>query len=265
MATSTSKPTPESYEQRIARLKREHADTVAKLKAEGDARVKAVYDRHAQNLEEWDLRQQFRREEERIRRQNEDALDLAYRRTGRDHRKYLGLPMSLKDAQDKLADVIETHRIYADDPQVVLLREWLMALAAQHRIDVREDAAPQLRNGSAVRKLRRVTIAPIQSLETAAVAAHEIGHILGDSDPNAPSKRGEFGLGTICVSDELKSWEWVLENIPLWQAPMHERMTECLASYRPHATPVEANAMDGLCADLTFRRVQLRIMTGEKK
>jgi hypothetical protein len=148
---------------------------------------------------------------------------------------------------------------------VIVLRQWLTAIAAEHRIDVREDAAPQLRNGSAVRTLRRVTIAPIQSLETAAVAAHEIGHILGDVDPNAPSKRGEFGLGTICPSDEIHAWQWVLAHTPVWEEAMQRRMTECLASYRPDATPEEAKAMDQLCSDLTFRRTQLRIMTGESK
>ncbi len=50
---------------------------------------------------------------------------------------------------------------------------------------MREDAAPQLRNGSAVRKLRRITISPIQSLETAAVTALELGHQAGLSRRHA--------------------------------------------------------------------------------
>ena len=40
---------------------------------------------------------------------------------------------------------------------------------------------------------------------------------------------------------------------------MHQRMTECLASYRPDATPDEARAIDEICGDISFRRVQLRI------
>jgi hypothetical protein len=36
----------ESKEQRIERLKREHVAKLAKLKDEGQARVRAVYDRH---------------------------------------------------------------------------------------------------------------------------------------------------------------------------------------------------------------------------
>ncbi len=68
-----------------------------------------------------------------------------------------------------------------------------------------------------VRALRRVTIAPIQSLETAVVAAHEVGHLLDDHDPTAPSKLGDFGLGTICVSDEINAWRWVLAHIPVFR------------------------------------------------
>jgi hypothetical protein len=59
----------ESREQRIERLKREHADKMAKLKAEGEARVREEYERHRKSCAEWDLHQQFRREEDRIRRQ----------------------------------------------------------------------------------------------------------------------------------------------------------------------------------------------------
>jgi hypothetical protein len=191
--------------------------------------------------------------------QTEDAVKLAYRRTGREYRKRLGLPLTVVHASELLADVIETDRMFADDPKVVRLREWFKSVAAKHQIDVRADAAPQLRNGSAVRKLRRVTIAPIQSLETAAVAAHELGHVLGDMDANARSKAGEFGLGRICPSDEIDAWKWVLANIPVWERAMHARMTECLASYRPDASPREAQLMDELCLNVTLRRTQLRI------
>jgi hypothetical protein len=250
----------ETHEERIARLKREHTDKMAKLKADGEARVREIYERHRDRCAEWDLSQQFRREEEGIRKRNEDAVTLAYKRTGRTYRKHLGLPTTVKDAADSLADLIESHRVFVDDPQVAQLREWFTAVAATHRIDVREDAAPQLRNGSAVPKLRRVTIAPIQSLETAAVAAHELGHVLGDMDPHAPWKLGEFGIGRICPSDEVNAWRWVLKNTPVWLPPMHERMAQCLASYRPDATPDEAGAIDEVCSNISFRLTQLRIM-----
>jgi hypothetical protein len=126
---------------------------------------------------------------------------------------------------------------------------------------VREDAAPQLRNGSAVPKLRRITIAPVQSLETAAVAAYEVGHVLGDMDPNAPWKPGFLGLRRICPSDEVCAWRWVLANTPVWERPMHQHMSECLASYRPDATPEEARAIGEVCSALSFRRVQLYCST----
>ena len=113
------------------------------------------------------------------------------------------------------------------------------------------------------RRLRRITIAPIQSLETAAGAAHEVGHVLGDLDSKAPWKPGEFGLGRICPSDEVNAWRWVLANTPIWERPMHARMAECLASYRPDATPEEARAIDEVCSDISFRLTQLRILGGE--
>ena len=223
--------------------------------------MREVHERHHNSCGEWDLQQQFRREEDRVRQQNEDAVKLARRRTGRAYRKHLHLPTSLQDARDSLADMIESQRMFADDPQVIVLREWIQTTCAAHAIEVREDAAPQLRNGSAVRKLRRITIAPVQSLETGAVAGHEAAHVLAEIDPNAPSKPGNFGLTTICVSWEISAWQWVLANIPVWERPMHQRMTECLASYRPNATSEKARAIDEICGDISFRRVQLRIMT----
>jgi hypothetical protein len=45
-------------------------------------------------------------------------------------------------------------------------------------------------------------------------------------------------------------------------APVHDG---CLASYRPDATSEEAQAIDEICSDISFRRVQLRIVTGEIK
>ena len=135
-------------------------------------------------------------------------------------------------------------------------------MATANGIDDREDAAPQLRNGSAIRSVKRVISAPAQSLETAAVKGHEYGHLLGDVDPNAPKKPGEFGLGTICVSDELNAWRWVLQNFPIWEPAMHARMGECLASYRPHATEDEAKQIDFLCSSLQFLIVKNRLVMG---
>jgi len=147
------------------------------------------------------------------------------------------------------------------DPQVVQLREWFTTRRRHTPHRCARGCSAQLRNGSAVPNLRRVTIAPIQSLETAAVAAHELGHVLGEMDPTAPSKRGYFGLGRICPIDEVNAWRWVLANIPVWEQPMHQRMTECLASYRPDATLEEAQAVDELCSTVAFRRAQLRTKT----
>ena len=100
----------ESREQRIERLKREHVAKLAKLKDEGQARVREVYDRHHNSCGEWDLQQQFRREEDRIRRQNEDAVSSPIGAPARAYRKHLGLPMSVDHARDALADMIESHR-----------------------------------------------------------------------------------------------------------------------------------------------------------
>jgi hypothetical protein len=57
--------------------------------------------------------------------------------------------------------MIETDRVFANDPDVTQLREWIHDLCRREGIDVREDALPQLRNGSAVRQSRYVTIAPM--------------------------------------------------------------------------------------------------------
>ena len=80
--------------------------------------------------------------------------------------------------------------------------------------------------------------------------------------PAASGVRSLFGLSRIYPSDEVNAWRWVLEHTPVWLPAMHQRMTECLASYRPDATPEEARAIDQLCSDISFRLTQLRILRG---
>jgi len=251
--------TPEPHADRVARLTREHAARIAKLKADGAADVKRIHNTLKRDLTEWDLQQQHRREEARVRRQTDDARTIAYRRTSWQRRRGYKLPVTVTEAQHHLADLVETDAFYATDPKVLALAAWVRDVAAREWIEVREDAAPQLRNGDAVRKLRTITIAPIQSLETAVTAAHELGHILGDVNPDAPWKPGEFGLGRICVDDELTAWRWVLAHIPIWELAMHQRMTDCLGSYRPHATEDEARQMTALCGQIEFKQTMLRI------
>ena len=54
----------------------------------------------------------------------------------------LGAPIKLGEARKRLADIIETDALFADDPRVVRLRRWLADVAKTNGIDVREDADP---------------------------------------------------------------------------------------------------------------------------
>ena len=251
-----------THTERLDQIRREHDAKMATLRKDGAKRLDDVgrFDRELRV--EHDLRNRLKREEDRIAKHNEDAVEIARRRTSWKRFEDFGWKLSERELRDQHADVEETVAADRNHPQVVRLREWVHALAAQERIDLREDAAPQLRNGSAVQSLKRATIAPVQSFETAAVAAHELGHVLGTMNPNAPKKPGEFGLGVVCVDDELNAWRWALAHVPVWNEPMRTRMTECLESYRPNATEDESKQIDQLISGLTFRATQLRILKG---
>ncbi len=72
--------------------------------------------------------------------------------------------------------------------------------------------------GRAWRRTRRVSIAPVRSAITYAVALHEIGHILGRS----PTRR---------LDREAAAWMWARQHAIQWTPAMDSKMKSCLDSY----------------------------------
>jgi hypothetical protein len=72
--------------------------------------------------------------------------------------------------------------------------------------------------GRAWRKTRRVSVAPIRSAMTYAVALHEIGHIAGKSSARR-------------LDREAAAWKWARENAIKWTPTMEAKMKSCLDSY----------------------------------
>lgn len=72
--------------------------------------------------------------------------------------------------------------------------------------------------GRAWRKTKRISIAPVRSGITYAVALHEIGHILGRS----PARR---------LDREAAAWTWARANAIEWTPTMEAKMKSSLDSY----------------------------------
>jgi len=109
-----------------------------------------------------------------------------------------------------------------------------------------------------MRQQRFIEIAPLQSVRTCLIAAHETGHVLHPPLVDERSVKTEIGT-TVCVAAELEAWRWVLANTPTWSPAMHADLTRFVNTYRRHATPAEAATIDRLCSSLELKRTQLRI------
>ncbi len=75
------------------------------------------------------------------------------------------------------------------------------------------------------RRSRKVSIRPVKTAITYAVALHEIGHILGKN----PRLR---------LDQELAAWAWAKSTALFWTPVMEAKMNKCLASYERRAKRV---------------------------
>lgn len=165
-------------------------------------------------------------------------------------------------AKRRQADVVETGRIFALDPKVITLWGWVLTTCRRERIQISFNQLPQMRNGSAYAGgVREIYTSPVQSLETAAVAGHEIGHVVDPPNLNAPYT---FSAPDVLVSvdGELRAWRWAMRHAPVWERAMHDQMVTSLASYRSYATADEAREIDALSGSLSFARERQRRVVG---
>jgi hypothetical protein len=72
--------------------------------------------------------------------------------------------------------------------------------------------------GRAWRRTKRISIAPVKSFVTYAVALHEIGHVLG----RHPARK---------LDREAAAWEWARANALEWNERMEATMKDRLDSY----------------------------------
>ena len=256
-ATTTLVKSPPTREERL----RQHRADVKKIRDDRDRRIREQRDRWAVSKDDWVFESSLRRELEIEKQLAADAVTVESQRGLVDFKTFLQphAELSPQDATFIEMDRAETAGIHKDDPEVRTLREFCLRVAHEHAIDVRVSRLPQVQNGSAVRALKRIDIAPIQSLSTATTTLHELGHILSADVPaDAPSKPGAFALGRICVSAEVLAWRWVLEHTPIWNREMHAVMTSAITTYRPHATTAEGLAIDELVSPLSLCQARLR-------
>jgi len=242
----------------VEKMEREHAERMAKLKADADTRIEKGRQHKRDLVAQSRRHRELLREESIERRKQEDRVELTERRDRREFLQAIGGHLSKQDEQ-QLADEIEEANTNPNDPDVVRCRAWLERTWLAGGIDVRICVDPLIRNGAASRQGGYVEIPPIQSLITAIIVAHELGHLLHPTIEHERIVDGEFGK-KVSFGSELAAWRWVLERIPVWTAEMHAFMVRCLDSYRRYATEAEAKEADALCSQLNFFTVRLRIV-----
>ena len=242
-----------------------HRAAVAKVRADRDAKLRAERQQLDARIRDYDEDRRRQRELDIEKQLAADAIEIERQRLAIQYRRHLGLPYAERELAFVEMDERVTTNAEANNPHVVRLRAFVQATAAAAKIDLRVSRLPQARNGSAVRSLRRVDVPAVVDYETAATCLHELGHILGEQEPEgSPSKPGEFGIGRICLASEIRAWRWALDRSPVWNRRMHDSMTAALESYRRHATPAEALEIDGLTSHKTYTDARLRAAMGDR-
>jgi hypothetical protein len=245
-----------AHQERVAKMLREQADEIGKIRTDGENRKARQQQHQAYLLEESRLHKQLLREKAIVRRKVDDDVELTSRRNHRHFKKELGLPLSLIDCQQLVDEWSATPT--PNDPVVQILAPWLEQIEREHSIDVRQCAAPELANGSASRKGRYIVVGKRETVEECETEAHEVGHLLHEELDDYREVPGELGK-TISVPAELAAWKWVLTNIPAWNESMHSHMSRAINSYRRYANDAEKVEIDRLCSPLSLRQTTLRI------
>lgn len=246
---------------RTAALDRDaaHRAALEKIRSDRDAKLRDERQRLDARIQAFDEDRRRQRELDIEKQLAADAIEIERQRLAIQYRRHLGLPDAARELSFAEMDQRVTTGAEAHNPHVVKLRAFVRATAATAKIDVRVSRLPQTQNASAVRSLKRVDVPPVIDFETAATNLHELGHILGEPEPEgSPSKPGEFGIGRICVAAEIRAWRWALDRSPVWNRRMHDAMTAALSTYRRHATPAEALEIDELCSSKTYSAARLR-------
>lgn len=254
MATTTTGTSTASLDKDAA-----HRAALAKIRAERDAKLRAERQQLDARIRAFDEDRRRQRELDIEKQLAADAVEIERQRLAIQYRRHLGLPDNAQARTFCEADARVLTGAEARDPFVAKLRTWIDATARAAKIDLRVSRLPQVRNGSAVRSLRRVDVPPVVDVEAAVTCLHELGHILGEPEPEgSPSKPGEFGIGRICVAAEIRAWRWALDRSPVWSRRMHDSMTAAISTYRPHATPDEVLEIDALISERTYTAARLR-------
>lgn len=248
-------PTP-TRQERLDAVRREVNTAIAAERERRTQWLAKIDASHKDAIDAWDLKRQLERDLERERQATSDAITVAYRRTGRAFTEHLGLDLSTEQQREIEIERIEGNRLEANDPGVRRLRAWIDAVCREHGIDARDFVDPTVRDGKAIRSLKRATFAPVQSYATAAIAGHEIGHCLApEAPPDAKRERTAYGLR--CVASEILAWQWLIDHTPVWNQAMRDEMTTCIRTYAPYATPDESAQIDELISDNRFRLARL--------
>jgi hypothetical protein len=251
---------PDPHAEQIARLRREHDKKMADIACQEAADLAKERRRVEERIAAIHLQHDLQREERGRERLAKDRVEVARRHGDIQVYRSLGLPLH-RSARQALQDaVMEDPSLHANDQAVAQIRAFVYATAAREQIHVLECCAPELKNASAIRKLREIHIAPIATPAAAAAAIHELGHILHlPLPPDSKEALTDGWMGRCNVDAEIAAWQWVLTNTPAWTAPMHRRMVEALDSYRPFATSEQCVQIDRLSRRTVLQETRLRL------
>ncbi len=255
-------PPSQRHLDRVKELQATFEKEITDIRGKADKRISESEQHRRELVAENRLHKKLLRERLIEERRQADRVELCQRRGFRKFLADIGGTLGPTEQRQWL-DEISGDFDDRDNPLVKKIASFLQHVWMSEAIDIRDCADPRLANGTASRKGRWIEIGPLRNLRLCLIALHETGHVVHAELLDYREVVAEDKFHKISVPAELESWRWTVAKTPVWTEDMHGDMTRFLNSYRRYATSDEATAIDQLCSNLNFRRVQLRIAIGE--
>jgi hypothetical protein len=117
-APQTTTPKRETHQERVAKMRREHAAKVAAVKSDHRKRLQEHQQVVTESASEIELQRELAAELDRIKAECDDDYTIQSRRGWRRHRAMLGLPLDEKQREDEAIEEVEGNKLHANDPRL---------------------------------------------------------------------------------------------------------------------------------------------------
>lgn len=201
-------------------------DEGARLQWESAARLEKMHD---------DDRERAR---QRMRADPEALTDYERRLLGREYRDFVRRRDADRQAAQEAAQSAARYRDTVTRslrPAGIQFRNDLLPRLNQHAIDlaVRHGLTVQRSTNSggwAVQETRTISVPPVVSEETYAVALHEIGHVVSPDADSRQYRNFVEGDALHSLDGELGAWRWAYKHAMVWTLEMQERLYRSLVA-----------------------------------